>query len=91
MGELAMSPEREREKKKNAICSYHLRLSQQPRAAHALRSDQDQLVSGYDGSGWQRLAVVTRIFPIYVSLGQFVWQSAIQYEIITFHDIQMSL
>ena len=45
MGELAMSPERERERErereKNAICSGHLRLCQQPRAAHALRSDQD--------------------------------------------------
>ena len=39
LGELAMSPEREREKK-NAIYSGHLGLCQQPRAAHALRSDQ---------------------------------------------------
>jgi hypothetical protein len=38
MGELAMSPE---EREKNAIYSGHLRLCQQPRAAHALRSDQD--------------------------------------------------
>ena len=42
LGELAMSrkKEREREREKNAICSGHLRLCQQPRAAHALRSDQ---------------------------------------------------
>ena len=42
LGELAMSPERrrEREREKNAIYSGHLRLCQQPRAAHALRSDQ---------------------------------------------------
>ena len=46
MGELAMSrkkerkKEREKEREKNAICSGHLRLCQQPRAAHALRSDQ---------------------------------------------------
>ena len=42
LGELAMSPEeRERERKrKNAIYSGHLRLCQQPRAAHALRSYQ---------------------------------------------------
>ena len=40
MGELAMSPEREREREKNAIYSGQLRLCQQPRAAHALRSDQ---------------------------------------------------
>ena len=40
MGELAMSPERKREREKNATCSAHLRLCQQPRAAHALRSDQ---------------------------------------------------
>jgi hypothetical protein len=34
--------ERERERKrKNAIYSGHLRLCQQPRAAHALRSDQN--------------------------------------------------
>ena len=41
LGELAMSPEeRKKEREKNAICSGHLRLCQQPRAAHALRSDQ---------------------------------------------------
>ena len=41
MGELAMSPEREKERgEKNAIYSGQLRLCQQPRAAHALRSDQ---------------------------------------------------
>ena len=39
LGELAMRG-REREREKNAIYSGHLRLSQQPRAAHALRSDQ---------------------------------------------------
>ena len=45
MGELAMSRKKEeREKeKKNAIYSGHLRLCQQPRAAHALRSDQQFL------------------------------------------------
>jgi hypothetical protein len=48
LGELAMSrkkeeEEREREKK-NALYSGHLRLCQQPRAAHALRSDQDILL-----------------------------------------------
>jgi hypothetical protein len=31
---------REEEREKNAIYSGHLRLCQQPRAAHALRSDQ---------------------------------------------------
>ena len=39
-----MSRKKEREKRereKNAIYSGHLRLWQQPRAAHALRSDQD--------------------------------------------------
>jgi hypothetical protein len=40
MGELAMSRKRE-EREKNAIYSGHLRLFQQPRAAHALRSDQN--------------------------------------------------
>ena len=35
-----MSPEEERGGEKNAIYSGHLRLCQQPRAAHALRSDQ---------------------------------------------------
>ena len=44
LGELAMSPERkrerERERENNAIYSGHLRLCQQPMAAHALRSDQ---------------------------------------------------
>ena len=40
LGELAMSRKREREREKNAIYSGHLRLCQQPRAAHALRSDQ---------------------------------------------------
>ena len=40
--ELEMSPEvrERREERKNAIYSGHLRLCQQPRAAHALRSDQ---------------------------------------------------
>ena len=39
LGELAMS-RKKREKEKNAIYSGHLRLCQQPMAAHALRSDQ---------------------------------------------------
>ena len=39
LGELAMSRKRE-EERKNAIYSGHLHLCQQPRAAHALRSDQ---------------------------------------------------
>ena len=44
LGELAMSrksrEEKKKEREKNAIYSGHLRLCQQPRAAHALRSDQ---------------------------------------------------
>ena len=43
LGELAMSRKKERkreEREKNAIYSGHLRLCQQPRAAHALRLDQ---------------------------------------------------
>ena len=43
LGELAMSRKRPRErerKRKSAIYSSHLRLCQQPSAAHALRSDQ---------------------------------------------------
>jgi hypothetical protein len=43
VGELAMSRKKERkkeEREKNSIYSGHLRLCQQPRAAHALRSDQ---------------------------------------------------
>ena len=40
VGELAMSRKKERGEK-NAIYSGHLRLCQQPRAAHALRSDQN--------------------------------------------------
>ena len=43
LGELAMSRkkrERKEEREKNAICSGHVRLCQQPRAAHALRLDQ---------------------------------------------------
>ena len=39
LGELAMSWREERGEK-NAIYSGHLRLCQQPRAAHAVRSDQ---------------------------------------------------
>ena len=46
LGVLAMSRKKEREKErrieKNAIYSGHLRLCQQPRAAHTLRSDQHQ-------------------------------------------------
>ena len=34
---------------KNAIYSGHLRLCQQPRAAHALRSDQCNLIDKVDG------------------------------------------
>ena len=46
MGELAMSPEeRKKEREKNAIYSGQLRLYQQPRAAHALRSDQNITIS----------------------------------------------
>ena len=44
LGELAMSRKKERERErgeKNVIYSGHLRLCQQPRAAHALRSDQN--------------------------------------------------
>ena len=44
LGELAMSRKKERggerRERKNAIYSGHLRLCQQPRTAHALRSDQ---------------------------------------------------
>ena len=48
LGELAMSRkkergEREEEREKNAIYSCHLRLCHQPRAAHALRLDQQNL------------------------------------------------
>ena len=45
LGELAMSRKRERkrEREKNAIYSGHLRLCQQPRAAHGLRLDQTLL------------------------------------------------
>ena len=50
LGELAMSRKKERERerereKTNVICSGHPRLCQQPRAAHALRSDQNMLQS----------------------------------------------
>ena len=38
--------EEEEEREKNAIYSGHLRLCQQPRAAHALRSDQFTKNSG---------------------------------------------
>ena len=42
--------ERERrEREKNAIYSGHLRLCQQPRAAHALRSDQYEILK-YDNN-----------------------------------------
>ena len=44
LGELAMSRKKKEERReKNAIYSGHLRLCQQPRAAHALRSDQNQI------------------------------------------------
>ena len=45
LGELAMSwreRKREERERKNAIYSGHLRLCQEPRAAHALRSDQNE-------------------------------------------------
>ena len=46
LGELAMSRKKkeERRREKNAICSGHLRLCQQPRAAYALRSDQNKKI-----------------------------------------------
>ena len=40
-GRISNEPEEERRREKNAIYSGHLRLCQQPRAAHALRSDQN--------------------------------------------------
>jgi hypothetical protein len=42
LGELAMSRKKEERggERKNALYSGHLRLCQQPRAAHTLRSDQ---------------------------------------------------
>ena len=40
LGELVMSRKKEERRENNAIYSGHLRLCQQPRAAHALRSDQ---------------------------------------------------
>ena len=40
LGELAMSQKREERREKNSFYSGQLRLCQQPRAAHALRSDQ---------------------------------------------------
>ena len=50
LGELAMSRKKERggerRERKNAIYSGHLRLCQQPRAAHALRSDQYPTLMG---------------------------------------------
>ena len=42
LGEIAMGQKREERREKNAIYSGHLRLCQQPRAAHALRSDQNE-------------------------------------------------
>ena len=41
LGELAMSWRERKKERKYAIYSGHLRLCQQPRAAHAPRSDQD--------------------------------------------------
>ena len=42
LGELAMSRKKKEERgEKNALYSGHLCLCQQPRAAHALRSDQN--------------------------------------------------
>ena len=58
LGELAMSRKKKEERRrKNAIYSGHIRLCQQPRAAHALRSDQYEkrlgnMTSGFlDGAG----------------------------------------
>ena len=48
LGELAMSRKKEEEERgeKNDIYSGHQRLCQQPRAAHALCSDQNAIYSG---------------------------------------------
>ena len=66
LGELAMSwrERRKREREKNAIYSGHLRLCQHPRAAHALRSDQQLLLLWY----YNRLTNQTTPSP---QLGQF--------------------
>ena len=72
-GRISNEPEEERkkEKRKNAIYSGHLRLCQQPREAHALRSDQNiEVLSEY---------------PIFVSL--FLLQLCqIQYNAKTKHN-----
>ena len=51
LGELALSRKREEERENNAIYSGHLRLCQQPRAAHALRSDQFLVIVGTKKTG----------------------------------------
>ena len=60
LGELAMSWREEREKErreKNAIYSGHPRLCQQPRAAHALHSDQ-YFTDSYICSKFQYLSII---------------------------------
>ena len=66
LGELAMSwREREKEEReKNAIYSGHLRLCQQPRAAHALRSDQNACWSGRNSD----LVEILRLVYVFVGL-----------------------
>jgi hypothetical protein len=55
-----MSPEereRKKEREKNAIYSGHLRLCQQPRAAHTLHSDQKIMLG--DSKVWCLLILMT--------------------------------
>jgi hypothetical protein len=68
LGELAMSPERDREEErgeKNAIYSGHLHLCQQPMAAHALRSDQQERILSID-------AVIFNDFNIFLDIFGFI-------------------
>jgi hypothetical protein len=58
-----MSPEerKKEEREKNAIYSGHLRLCQQPRAAHTLRSDQKQGTSPEEGGLQARTTAGARV------------------------------
>ena len=61
LGELAMSWRERKREKKNAIYSGHLRLCQQPRAAHTLRSDQKYSTSQLAGTPF----LVTSLNPTF--------------------------
>ena len=67
-GRLSNEPGEKERKRKNAIYSGHLRLCQQPRAAHALRSDQFPIYV----NSWVHIDLVQVSQGLWDSLGHHI-------------------